>query len=265
MMQRTVILACMAALTVSALALAQVAQPAALEIVDKSFDPSTSILSFELLNTSDRTITAWRLSLARGDAMGRGHRSLLDVDAYMNLGNAERAMASESVIFEGPIFPGQRLADERQLDFIPDGSSFEALSLKVVAVVFEDTTTQGDAEAALTILEAREARVAEIGRVLELVRGKADRGRGAAARGKAVRKLAEALAAESRDPALAEGMRPEVASRLSAVKAELADTLRRSADEADLNPGRAAQALDGLVGYLEQSHELGRRNVRGAN
>ena len=52
------------------------AKVSALEILNKTYDPLTQQLEFELRNRSEKAITAWRLSLARSDSQGHGRHSL---------------------------------------------------------------------------------------------------------------------------------------------------------------------------------------------
>ena len=132
----------------------------ALKILSKSFDAQTQQLGYELWNESDKTITAWRLSLARSDPHGHAQRSILDQDFF------ERPPSIELGSRLGPLAPGASLATHWRLGLEAADPGPTALSLKVTVVVFEDLTFEGESDAAAVILEARTARVAEIGRVL---------------------------------------------------------------------------------------------------
>lgn len=239
---------------------ARASEAASVRIINKSFDPATSELSYEISNGSKKMVTAWRLSLARGDTLGQLQRSHLDQDTYMGLLDKARANTQDEVVFEGPIQPGQRLAAKHQLDIVAEGSELEALSLKVVAVVFADTTFQGDPDGARTILEARAARVDEIGRILGRLRKTTHRDRSLAGPRTQTAVLADELAREAKiEPT--EGLRPEVASQLSVTRAELAESLAKTAELSAFDSVRGAAALDRLIGHLERSYELGLRHL----
>ena len=51
-----------------------------LTVLNKSMSSQEGSLSYDLWNTGDKPITAWRLSLAYDDGTGRGRRSVLDQD-----------------------------------------------------------------------------------------------------------------------------------------------------------------------------------------
>ncbi len=81
----------------------------ALKILSKSFDTQTQQLGYELWNESDKTITAWRLSLARSDPHGHAQRSILDQDFF------ERPPSIELGSRLGPLAPGASLATHWRL------------------------------------------------------------------------------------------------------------------------------------------------------
>ena len=246
---RFVILSCAALLTAGT-TLSSASDATALEIRHKHFDPSRQELSYELFNDSSRTMTAWRLSLARGDSHGHGNGSLLDQDFF------EQAARAGSDGERGPLAPGASRVERWRLDVGSEDRGTIALSLRVVAVVFDDLDWQGEPEAAATILESRAHRVREIGRLVAAL----ERGDGASrSRQTWSRELgerAERLRGESAQPG-ADGHLPrEVAAQLSATRQELADWLDRAGRE-------LLVAADPAASLRQMRQELERRYQSG--
>lgn len=222
----------------------------ALKIRSKAFDEETRQLSYELYNESDRTITAWRLSLARGDSHGHGQRSTLDQDFSDRLSPLELGSA------RGPINPGGHIMANWQLDVDNEDDGFTALSLKVAAVVFEDLTWEGESGAASSILEARSARVEEIGKVLTALEGENFRTRSSQAWSAVLKQKASSLKRQGDGSGTGAGEPREVAAVLSATRLELAQWLEDAGREVLLSPD-PGEALGALTDSLRDRYERG--------
>lgn len=245
----------LAILSCLVLFLAQGAQAAefevtALKIFNKSFDSQAGQLGYELWNESDKTITAWRLSLARSDPQGNGQSSTLDQDYF------DRQPAVELGADRGPIAPGASVAANWRLELDKKKAEFGALSLRVVAVVFDDLTWQGDPEAASIILASRQARVEEIGRVLEDLEKQNLRSFTGRDWSATFKQSARQLRLEGGDPESAPGRRREVAAVLSVTKLELAQWLEDASREIDLSPD-PEEAVGYLTGSLRARYQSG--------
>ena len=127
-------------LFVAALPTVTVAGTETLTILNKAISPENRTLSFDLWNTTDQVITAWRLSLAHDDGFGKSRRSILDQDFALSpssLGDVEPAV--QSITIERPIQPGEVVSSEWGIELPDEGHDNAALGLRVAAVVFEDT------------------------------------------------------------------------------------------------------------------------------
>ncbi len=224
----------------------------ALKIVAKVFDSQSRRLGYELWNDSDRTITAWRLSLARSDSHGHAQRSILDQDFY------DRHPTFESADHAGPIAPGSHHAAEWRLDLAAEEASDTALSLRVLAVVFDDLSWQGEPEAAATILEARAARVEELGRVVEALDRQGPRLRSGEEWAVALRQRSQDLHRRGSEAEAADGWPREVAAVVAATRLELARWLEDASREVSLAPD-PQDALGFLVESLRERYEAGLR------
>jgi hypothetical protein len=245
----SVILSCLA-LGLALNASVAAAEVTALRIFNKSFDAETQELKYELWNESAQTVTAWRLSLARGDSLGAGQRSILDQDFF------DRQPSGELGARFGPIVPGssveaQWLVDVGARDFGPT-----ALSLRVSAVVFEDMTWEGDPDAASSILEARRARVEEIGKVLAALEDHDRQPWSSQSWPAALKRRAQELKSQGEDPERSGGGRREVAAVIAATKLELARWLEDASREISLAPD-PHQAMGSLAGSLRERYESG--------
>lgn len=217
------------------------AEVSALEILDKSYDPLTKQLEFELRNRSGKAITAWRLSLARSDSHGHGQKSILDQDRLPT-----------------PLEPGEILPIERRLE-VGDGDDVHtALSLEVIAVVFADLSYEGDAEAAETILAARAARVEEMGAVLRALEIERQQGRSREAWKASLGQRARLLREGSEKVDEGGDSPGAVAAQRSATQAELAAWLEAVADELAVAVDPQT-TLDQLTTGLRDQYEKGRQ------
>lgn len=222
----------------------------ALKILDKYFDTQTQQLGYELWNGSDRTITAWRLSLARSDPHGHARRSILDQDFYHRQPEIELGAKA------GPLAPGASVAAQWRLDKGEEEAGPTALSLEVRAVVFDDLTWEGDPDAASVLLAARSARVEEFGKALAALE-KQDRRLWSGQEWMAeLRQKAQLLKQQASDPESAAGSRREVAAVVAATKLELARWLEDASREISLSPN-PDEALDLLTAGLREHFEAG--------
>lgn len=225
-----------------------------LKIVDKRYDLQTRQLEYELWNESAKTVTAWRLSLARSDSHGHAQRSVLDQDFF------EREPAASLGSRSGPIAPGGSVTAQWHLEVAPEDSGPSALSLKVSAVVFEDLTWEGDGEAAAAILEARSARVEAIGTVLADLEREEARPGSRRVWSAALKQRAQLLRRQGNEPDPSVGGRREVAAVLSATRLELAQWLDDASREISLAPD-PHEALGFLTASLREQYEVGLRAV----
>ena len=226
----------------------------ALKIRGKLFEPQSQELSYELWNESDKTITAWRLSLARSDPHGHAQKSILDQDFFDIDGSGSRAQS-------GPLAPGRSAPGKWRLDIGEEEPGIRALSLIVVAVVFEDSSWQGEPRAAEAILEAREARVEEIGRVLSSLesdkRGLRSREDWTAT----LRQQSRLLRQQGVDREQLAGGRRESAAQISATRLELAQWLEDASHEVSLAPD-PEQTMGHLTGILRKRYSTGMKAVQ---
>ena len=231
-------------------------QVTALKVRHKTFDPDSRELGYELFNESGRTITAWRLGLARGDSQGNGQRSTLDQDFF------ERDAVTGLGLKRGPIRPGGSMAARWLLDSGLENSAREALSLRVIAVVFDDLTWQGEPGAVSILLEARSARVQEVGRlVADLERAERSSLAGAAWSAVLSEEAAWLKAQAGNEDELAPGAPREVAAVVSATRKELAKWLEDAGREVSLSPDPGA-TFEVLTGSLRDRYERGLRSTR---
>lgn len=226
----------------------------ALKIRGKTFEPESKNLSYELWNESDQTITAWRLSLARSDPHGHAQKSMLDQDFFDLEGGAARNGS-------GPLAPGLNALGQWRLDVGEEGSGPRALSLKVIAVVFEDSSWQGEQGAAEAILAAREARIEEVGKVLSTLESEDRRIRSRQDWTAALKQHASLLRRQGEDPEQLGDGRREVAAQLSATRLELAQWLDDAGNEIALAPN-PAETLGHLKGELKRRYDIGMKVVQ---
>jgi len=224
----------------------------ALKILNKFFDGKTQQLGYELWNESERTVTAWRLSLARSDPHGHAQRSILDQDFF------DRQPADQLGSKFGPIAPGASVVAQWRLEVGGEDPGPVALSLKVTTAVFEDLTWEGQPDGAAAILEARTARVEEIGRVLADLENQDRQPWSRQARSAALRQRAQLLKRQGEDPESPAGDRREVAAVLSATRLELARWLEDASREISLSPN-PEETLGFLTGSLRERYESGLR------
>lgn len=222
----------------------------AMRILNKSFDSQSQQLGYELFNDSGKTITAWRLSLARGDSHGHGQRSTLDQDFSDR--QSDQGLRSRG----GPIHPGSRIPASWQLDVDSEDEGHIALSLKVAAVVFEDLTWEGEPEAASAILEARLARVEEVGKVLADLENQALQRRSRQALSAVLKEKSKSLKREGDGSDSSAGAPREVAAVVSATRLELAQWLEDAGREVLLSPD-PAEALGALTSSLRDRYTRG--------
>lgn len=227
----------------------------ALKILEKTFDWETRELVYELWNGSDKTITAWRLSLARGDGEGHAQRSVLDQDFF------DRGPVFEMDTRSGPIAPGTSLESQWRLEMPAEDSSSSTLSLKVTAIVFEDLTWEGESEVAALILEARAARVGEIGRLLTDLEEQESRSWSGHDWSSGFRDRARELKVVSEDSEGPAGTRREVAAVIAATRLELAQWLEDAGREISLSPDPAL-AAGNLTRSLRARYESGLQATR---
>lgn len=218
-------------LFVAALPTVAAAGTETLTILNKAISPENRTLSFDLWNTTDHVITAWRLSLAHGDGFGKSRRSILDQDFALSAsraGNVEPAIRGARI--EGPIQPGEVVASEWGIELPTGGHEAAALGLRVAAVVFEDGSFAGDPDGSRAILAARSARLEEMRQALDFLRETGAAGlRGGLAKRRFAAKAQE-LREESRGSEMADGLRREVAAQMSAAKLEVAELLESLQD-----------------------------------
>lgn len=225
----------------------------ALKIRNKAFEPESNNLSYELWNESDRTITAWRLSLARSDLHGHAQKSMLDQD-FFDLED------SDSRDGTGPLAPGLNRVGRWRLDVGEEGSAPRALSLKVIAVIFEDASWQGEQQAAESILAAREARIEAIGGVLSTLEREDRRIRSRQDWMATLKQHANQLRRRAEDPDQLGAGRREVAAQLSATRQELAQWLDDAGNEIALAPN-PTETVGHLKGELKRRYDIGMKSL----
>jgi len=228
---------------------ASAAEVTALKISNKTYDPRTQELTFELWNESGKVITAWRLSLARSDPHGHAQKSVLDQDFFEH--RSDRVSPRS-----GPIDPGGKVEAKWSLEVDSENPGPTALSVKVAAAIFEDATWEGNADAASAILEARAARVEEIGRLLATLEGKDRQLRSRQAWSADLKQQAQLLRRQGQDMESLRGHRREVAAQISAAKLELAQWLDEMGQEVVLAPN-PDETVNTLTDALRKRYESG--------
>ena len=239
-----------------------------LTLLNKSMSPEDGTLAFELWNTGDKTITAWRLSLAYDDGTGRSRRSVLDQDfALAPAMRDEAESAGPAAAIERPILPGEVASAAWRVELPGVDAEFSALSLRVVAVVFEDGSFAGEGEVSEAILSARAARIGEMKRVVDLLKEARDTGKTPWTVKGTLAARARQLREESHDSGLSDGRRREVAAQLSAARLEAAELLESLAGSiVGEAAGGDARAIDRTItGLEEQIASAGRLDAGGKN
>ncbi len=226
----------------------------ALKIRDKVFEPESQELRYQLWNESDKTITAWRLSLARSDSHGHAQKSILDQDFF----DVDRTTATRR---PGPLDPGMITSGSWRLDIGDEEPGIQALSVKVVAVIFDDSTWQGSARAAEAILESREARVEEIGRVLSSLETGKGRFRTRQDWTATLQQQSKQLRQQGEDRTVLTEGRRESAAQVSATRLELAQWLEDASHEISLAPD-PTETMGHLTGALQRRYDHGLKAVR---
>ena len=225
-----------------------------LTILNKSVSPEDRLLSFDLWNTSERVITAWRLSLAFDDGFAKSRRSVLDQDFALTApSRGEIEPASVGNRIESSILPGEVASSQWSIELPEQRAETAALSLRVAAVVFEDGSYAGDPEVSRAILAGRSARLEEMKSTISFLR----RARTAGQRGGSARQSlaarARELREESQDPSLSDGLRREVAAQLSAAKLEGAELFESLEASLTVEVGRGGgEVLDAAITGLEE-------------
>ena len=218
-------------LLLAALPTVTVAGTETLTILNKAISPENRTLSFDLWNTTDQVITAWRLSLAHDDGFGKSRRSMLDQDFALSASsgkNVEPAIRGARI--EGPIQPGEVVSSQWGIELPEGGHETAALGLRVAAVLFEDGSFAGDPDGSRAILAARSARLEEMRQALDFLRETGAAGlRGGLAKRRFAAKAQE-LREESRGSKMADGLRREVAAQVSAAKLEVAELIESLQD-----------------------------------
>jgi hypothetical protein len=226
----------------------------ALKIRDKIFEPESQELRYQLWNESDKTITAWRLSLARSDPHGHAQKSILDQDFF----DVDQTRATRR---PGPLDPGRITSGSWRLDIGDEQPGITALSVKVVAVIFEDSTWQGSSRAAQAILESREARVEEIGKVLSSLESGQGRFRTRENLTATLQQQSRLLRQQGEDRALLSEGRRESAAQVSATRLELAQWLEDASREISL-AADPTETMGHLTGALQRRYDNGLEAVR---
>lgn len=225
-----------------------------LTVLNKSMSSEESSLSFDLWNTSDKMITAWRLSLAYDDGTGKSRQSVLDQDfALSPERRGEGQPARRGSRIESPLLPGEVASAVWEIELPGVDQEHSALSLRVVAVVFEDRSFVGDPEVSRAILSARSVRLEEMRSALVLLKASRDTGqsRGVVKGWLATR--ARELREESQDTRLSDGLRREVAAQKSAAKLEVAELLESLGASVTVDGiGGEDRVLEGAIQQLEE-------------
>lgn len=236
--------------------------PHELRVVNKTYDAGTGALSYELWNDSSQVITAWRLSLAAGDSLGRGHRSNMDQDFYLGL-DPETPMERilKPRVIQGPLHPDQRLAATWQLDLAQNQTGRPALSIRAVAWIFADGSYGGGAEEAAALLEARAARLDQIASFLADLRGASLGTRPTSSRQARVERMAGGLLELAKSSSPDDGMKPGAAAVLSATRVDLAEWLESTEEAAAAEPTRAPEIYRALESDLDRELRIGRAQL----
>lgn len=233
----------------------------ALKIVDKTYDPTSRELSYEMWNASDQVITAWRLSLVVEDANGQAERAVLDQDFYMNLPVDSSATETRNRVSrsQGPIYPGETFSAIWKLESPAGGQRLQALSLQVRAVLFSSLQGEGESDAVEALFAARRVRVEELGRLLEIIERRRANRMPRAELASVLRMHAERLRQPIENPMESGALSPSLAV-LSATRIELADWLEAASTEVVV-AAYPDLVLDRLRNSLQRQRDLGRGQV----
>ena len=165
---------------------------------------------------------------------------MLDQDFALTAASREALKTADpGVGIERPIPPGEVASSAWTVELSDPGTQSTALSLRAVAVVFEDGSFAGDSEVARAILAARSARLKEMKKALVFLREARATGQGGIPMKESLAARARELRRESRDSLASDGLRREAAAQLSAAKLEVAELLE------NLESSIAVEVMDG--------------------
>jgi hypothetical protein len=189
----------------------------------------------QLTNTGSQTVNAWSLAVTTPLGNGGTHQLVETVDAYLS--EATRGVVELPDKLNG-LLPGQ--TREIALDPLPPDAT-----ARVLAVVLEDDTAMGDADAIRSIFSRRVIERDELGRVIETFADVLGSGRGIAALQELRRRF---------DVSAQEESTPHRAAR-EAVESYLKRVTVENADQID-------QLLRQYVALVERQHDLAVRHSR---
>ncbi len=254
-MHRISLIALCSVIPVIGVALSTVAtKPEGLRIINKAYDSEIGTVSFELLNTSDKTITAWDVALAISDARGRGVELGKGMDAYHSLVMQEAALQLNREMSISPaeidqFLPGQSVAVEMEVG--PAAVKPSAMSLVVELVVYEDTSFEGDPKMAERCFQNRASHVGERAAAIAILRSEERKRLSPADLASDLRRHAELLLGETREDRAAANDSSSQPERITAVAPRLAGRLARLADQIEDRPDLAQVRIDWILEILE--------------
>lgn len=250
---------CLAALLVSwtaASGLLSGTEALRVEAIDKSVDRINGVLSVRLLNNHDKTVTAWVVSVVRVDDAGKGDTTLYGQDAFRGLDHPD---PREIPGLGGPIAPGDSILMEWPIG--QGAQTEEQLSVRVLAVLFEDGSYAGNADQAQVMLSERRAEVEEIGALLARLADVA----GDRAVVPTLRHEAERLRQEGQAVAVGSGPKAQapgsVRATVSGIRTSLAAEVEDTALRIEQDRGSSIDWLRVLVESLEAEYASGIRQL----
>ena len=239
-------------------------EPTALKIVNKSFDAESGKITFDLLNTSEKIITAWRLSEVFSADGRLGPEVLTATDAYSCLHHPITHPGPprdrEELERCGLIFPGQRVATEKLVTPMPSGG-YPVVSLKVVGIVYEDVSYEGDPAVAAEFFAARAAGLEEVSRHLEIMRSLESAELSTDDLLERMGSWVLTLRGEGNDAAIASGMPAEAVMSLSATRRSAAEQLEIYMRSIKRHPEHASEVLNFEITRLEDDCAFRRQHL----
>ena len=148
-----------------------------LRIINKSYDEDLSQVEIDLENTSDRIVTAWRMTVLSGGGQGGQHVYGLDQDFFQSLGDLQKRKASPAprVGAEnrsmGPVYPGESVPVRWSIPLQPgdQGFGFPVIMVSISACIFEDLDWEGREDQVDGIFAARAVRLQDLEHMLGFI------------------------------------------------------------------------------------------------
>jgi hypothetical protein len=158
--------------------------------------PGTIEVTYTLVNTSSKPITAYKFGCTVASQNGSGNFSYLGEDGYLSW---ERFLAGEDVEFnsgpyKGYLLPGERVLQTMSFNLLDRDGPFAGTTCGVAVAVFADTSVEGEPFLAETFFMNRAAIAIDSSRVIRSLEEQLSQGAGLEA---AISRIREQLSRSS--------------------------------------------------------------------